>query len=118
MVVTEQNSELSPLDQIRQREADVTRRIAAARESAGRSIDRARRDATRIKHQAGEDGAREGKERYRAVLLQAKSEADAIVDQAHKLAEDIEQRGKRRLEEAVCQAVDIVIAATEYSEDS
>jgi len=117
MVVREPEAELSPLDQIRQKEANVTRRIAAARESAGRDIERARRDAARIKHKAGEGGAREGKEHTRAVLLQAKSDADAIVVQAHKLAEEMGERGKHRLEEAVRQAVIIVIGAGECSED-
>lgn len=45
-------NELSPLDQIRQTEAEVTRRIAAAREAAELNVVKARTEATHLKNQA------------------------------------------------------------------
>ncbi len=61
--------QFSPLDQIRQTEAEITRKIAAAREAAEQVVVKARLDASVIKKQALEDGNREGQSQYREILI-------------------------------------------------
>ena len=109
MVLPDIESDLSPLDQVRRKEAEITGHIAAARESARRSLETAQREAARIKSQAREDGLREGQEYYQEILLEAEEGAKELVAQANRLAGELSQKGDLRMEEAVQATVRIVI---------
>ena len=114
MVLPNIESDLSPLDQIRQTEAEITRHIAVARESARRSLETAQKEAARIKNQAGEDGFREGQAHYQEILLEAKEEAKELVAQANRSAGELGQKGGLKMEEAVQATVRIVIGLKEH----
>jgi len=106
-------NELSPLDQIRQTEAEVTRRIAAAREAAELNVVKARTEATHLKNQAREAGNREGQIHYKEIITRAGEEAEAIINQARRRAEDMRRKGHQRMPIAVKQAMAIIIGADE-----
>jgi vacuolar-type H+-ATPase subunit H len=105
--------ELSPLDQIRQSESEITRKIAAARESAVHSLDAARQEAARIVAQAREDGYREGQARYQEILEAAEAEAIHYVDLAQEDVRQLSQRGSQRMQLAIQQVVSLVIGSAE-----
>lgn len=100
--------ELSPLDQIRQTEAEVTRRIAAAREAAQGVVEGAHEQATQRVEGARTAGDRAGQARYKEMISKAEEEARAISLQAEHRAERLHQRGRRRMEQAVAMAVALV----------
>ncbi len=105
------SEEFSPLDQIRQTETNITRQIAAARVSAGRSAEEARLQAEQIKRQAQEEGRRKGQAAYQEFLLCAGEEAQAIVTQAKLRSAEMQRRTEQRMEAAVSLAVKIVIGS-------
>jgi vacuolar-type H+-ATPase subunit H len=102
------SSEISPLDQIRQAEAEMNRRIAAARESAATIVAGARQQAEQIKRQAQEDGKREGLSRYREIVAQAEEEARAIAAEAKNRAQELHRVGQGRKEQGVGHAIDLI----------
>ncbi len=106
---------LSPLDQIRLVEAEVTRKIIAAREASERSLAEARTQAALIKKQAHEAGEHEGQIRYKAVVAEAEEEAQTIILHAHNQSADLHQKGSTRMELAVQEAICIVLGLKEGS---
>jgi len=100
---------LSPLDQIRLAEAEVTRKIVEARENSERSLVDARVHANRLKKQAHESGIREGKNMYKEIVVRAEEEARAITVSARNQAADLRQQGNSRMELAVEYAISIVL---------
>ena len=96
--------ELSPLERIRQAEAEVTRRLAAARESAEKTVATGQAQSTLIKTQAKEDGQRDGEAKFREIISKAEEESRAIVAQAHQRAEKLRRKGRRRMDLAVRMA--------------
>lgn len=100
---------LSPLDQIRLVEAEITRKTVAAREDSERSLVDARAQANRLKKQARESGVREGKILYKEIVAQAEEEARAITVHAQNQAADLRQKGHSRMELAVEYAISIVL---------
>jgi V/A-type H+-transporting ATPase subunit G/H len=109
MTGTFSETELSPLDQIRLTEAEITRRIVAAREDAERRLAEARTQAARIKKQAREEGTRTGKVQFKEILSRAEEEARAIIAHARNQAENLHQKGHSHMELAVEYAVSIVL---------
>lgn len=107
-----QTTELSPLDQIRQSEAEVTRKIAAARETALHNLEAARKEAARIVAQAREEGLHEGQVRYREILLETEKEAKNLIDLAQEEVKELSKRGDKHMEQAIQQIMDIVIVST------
>jgi vacuolar-type H+-ATPase subunit H len=65
-------TELSPLDQIRLAEAEITRKTVVARENAERRLAEALTQAARIKKQAREAGTRVGNVQYKDIVARAK----------------------------------------------
>ena len=110
-------AELSPLDQIRQAEADVARRIALAREAAGQTVEQAKIQARDLLDDARQIGNREGEKRYREIISKAEEEAKLIVAQARKRAEHLHRRAGQRLEVGVSRAMNVVIGFDEAGED-
>ncbi len=102
-------TELSPLDQIWQTEAEITGRIAAAREEAGQMVVKAQSQAMQIKIQARETGRRRGQAEFGNIVTQAEEEAGGIISLANSQAEDLQIKGQRHLLEAVNQAVQIIL---------
>lgn len=113
---TKPDTELSPLDQIRQTEADVVRQTAAAREAAGQTVAHAQTQAREILDDARQTGRREGEKRYREIISNAEEEAQAIIAQAHRRAEHLRRRGRQRLTIGVRQAMNVVIGLEEAGE--
>lgn len=104
---------LSPLEQIRRTEAEVTRKIAAARENAEQILTDARRQAATLQQAATETGAREGQARYKADILSAEEEALAIVAEAKTKAKKLSRRGQKRMHAGVSLALNLVIGRSE-----
>lgn len=104
---------LSPLDQIRLVEAEVTRKIVAAREASERSLVEARAQAVLIKKQAREAGEHEGQIRYKEIVSEAEEEAQAIIQHAHNQSAELNQKGSARIELAVQESVRIVLGLKE-----
>ena len=100
---------LSPLDQIRMVEAEITRRIIAARESSERHIADARAQAALIKKQARETGERAGQIRYKEIIARAEEQAKVILAQAHHEADNLSRKGQSRMERAIEEALDVVL---------
>jgi vacuolar-type H+-ATPase subunit H len=104
---------LSPLDQIRLVETEITRRIIAARERAERSVENARAQAVLIRKQAREKGEREGKVRYKEIVAKAGEEAKMIVAQAQHEMGALRRKQQSRMEQAVRVALNVVLGAKE-----
>jgi vacuolar-type H+-ATPase subunit H len=100
---------LSPLDQIRLCEAEMTRRIAVARQAAEESLAGARSEAASLKKQARERGHRRGQAQYQDITSRAEEDAKVMIAQAQRRAEDLSHRGRRRIDEAMREAVMIVV---------
>jgi vacuolar-type H+-ATPase subunit H len=109
--------ELSPLDQIRQTEGEVTRKIAAARETAEQILESARQQAEKIKRSAQETGMREGQGHYKTTIARAEEEARALVAEARLQAERLRRRGQQRMKRGVSDAVNLVLGLSEETED-
>ena len=103
-------TELSPLDQIRLAEAEITRKIVTAREASERVIAEARTRATVLKKQAHESGSRAGRIRYKEIVSKAEEEARTIVQHAHNQADELRQNGQTRMDAAIQEALGIVLA--------
>jgi len=99
---------LPPLDQIRKAEADVTRRIAAARQAEEAAAQDARLQALDLQHQARETGRREGLAQAQAIVARAEKKARALIMQADSQAKDLTRAGNLRMNSAVHSAVAIV----------
>lgn len=102
-------AELSPLDQIRLAEAEITRKIVTAREASEQARAEARSRANLLKKQAHESGSREGQIRYKEIVSKAEEEARTIVEHAHNQAADLRRRGQARMEAAIQEATSIVL---------
>lgn len=105
--------DLSPLDQIRQTEAEMTRMIAAARQNAEQILKDARRQAATLKQEAIENGTREGQASYRALISKAEEESRALVAEAKMQAKKLRRRGQEQMQTGVSLAIHIIINHTE-----
>ena len=101
--------ELSPLDQIRLAEAEITRNLVAAREASERSLIDARLQAAETKNQARESGTRKGTIRYKEIVSKAEEEARAVTTRAQYQADSLKQKGRNRMKAAVQYAVSVVL---------
>jgi vacuolar-type H+-ATPase subunit H len=110
--------ELSPLDQIRQAEAEVARRIAAAHQAAEVAVNEAQAQAQDLAHKARKAGHREGQAQYQETISRAKDRAHELVAQAHDQAEDLHCKGELRMEAAARRALAIVIGWPEGADDA
>jgi vacuolar-type H+-ATPase subunit H len=108
----------SPLDQIRLVEVEITRKIVAARDSSEHNAANARAQAVLIKKQAEEQGTREGQIRYKETIARAEEQAKVIVAQAHREADDLRQTGQLRMEQAIDEALSIILGMKGGSESN
>ena len=109
--------ELSPLDQIRMAEGEVTRKVIVARESSEKGIAEARAQAAQIKKEAKEKGEREGQIRYKEVIVGAEEQAKAILAQTRQRTEILRRNGQSRMDRAVERALQIVLGTSGTGED-
>jgi vacuolar-type H+-ATPase subunit H len=119
MGLAEQSSELdlSPLDQIRQTEAEVARKIAAARKASEQIVEQARQQAAALKREAVESGRGEGQARCQTALSDAEEEARAFVAEAQDQADRLRRRGAERMQQAVRGALIFVIDLEEEEKE-
>ncbi len=104
---------LSPLDQIRLAETEATRKILAAREASEHSLAEARTQSALIKKQAHESGEHAGQIQYKTIVAEAEDEAQTILLHAHNQSADLHQKGSTRMEQAIQEAVRIVLGLKE-----
>jgi flagellar biosynthesis/type III secretory pathway protein FliH len=109
-------TELSPLDQIRQTEADVARQIASSRDVAGQTVTETKNQAKEILNDARHTGRREGEKRYREIISTAEEKAQALIAQAHTRSENLRRRGRQRLETGVHHAMSVIVGLEEDGE--
>lgn len=109
MVEPTSTNGLSPLDQIRLVEAEITRRVVAAREYSEHNIANARAQGTTLKKQAEETGKREGLIRYKETVAKAEEQAKVLIAKANHEAEKLRENGQARMEQAVNTALNIVL---------
>jgi vacuolar-type H+-ATPase subunit H len=99
--------ESSPLDQIRQAELTVARRIATARQAAQDAIRDANEQAADLNRRAEERGRQEGLEEYDAIVSAAERKAQRLIEEAQLRARDL-RRGHLSKEKAVLYAIAMV----------
>jgi vacuolar-type H+-ATPase subunit H len=104
---------LAPLDQIRHTETEVAGAIAAARQAAEQIVANAHAEATSLRHQAREEGIREGQARYKATVTQSEEQARVILDNAQHRAQELRRKGQKRMNGGVEYAVKIVLGLDE-----
>jgi len=109
--------ELSPLDQIRQTEAEVTRKIAATRKVAEQLVEDAHKQAAILKREARESGTREGQARYKALISKTEEEAQALIAEAQSQAKKLRRHGKERMQIGVNRGANFVINLAEDTKD-
>lgn len=102
-------NEFSPLDQIRLAEAEITRKVIAAREASERAITDARTQSVALRRQAHESGTRAGQIRYKEIVSRAEEEARTIIEHAHNQAAELRRKGEARMEAAIQEATRIVL---------
>jgi hypothetical protein len=66
-------------------------------------------DAVQLRQAARQAGKAEGQARYEEIVLHADQESGIIVAQAREEAQDLEQKGRSRMEMAVGKAVAYVL---------
>jgi vacuolar-type H+-ATPase subunit H len=103
------NTNLSPLDQIRNAEAEVTREIAAAREAAKGKVARAEMQAEALIQEARDAGNREGQTQHDEILSKAEEQVKALIAQAQNRAGELRRQGHQRVEAAVNHALEIIL---------
>lgn len=104
------NNQLSPLDQIRYAEAEITRRIAASRVVAKKIVADANERSVEELKNARNSGQREGEVNYSKILSEASEEAEEILIRAQNQCTEITNRGKERMEYALQCALHLIIA--------
>ena len=105
----DQSHEISPLEQIRHAEAEVTRRLASARQEAEKKLIKARSKAAQQQKQALDEGLRQGQAHYQSTINKAEEEARQILTESREKAGTLLLQGETHLYEAVCLAVEIIL---------
>ena len=109
---------LSPLDQIRLAEAEVTRQVAAARQDCEEILVAAKAEAQALLDNAQARGQRRGQARCREIIAEAEEAARAIQAAAEHSAKTLRGQGKSGMDFAIHQVVDIVTGMSEGSPEA
>lgn len=110
-------AQLSPLDQVRLAEADVTRKVAVAREDSEHTLTKAKAQAKILLDEARESGKRKGQTQYREIVSEAEEEARAILAGVDHRVKELRREGSRYMDIAVCQVVNIITGMEEGGTD-
>lgn len=113
-----EETRLSPLDQIRLAEAEVTRKIAAARRDCEEILADAKAEAQVLLDSARARGKRRGQVRYREVIAEADEEARGIRAGAEHRANMLRAQGKGRMGLAIHEVVNIVTGMDEGTSEA
>lgn len=116
MTTARDDNPLSPLDQIRQAEAEVTARLASAREAAAQEQARLREENRRLLAEANETGRWEGQLAYRDAIAAAEEEARRIRAAGRERAAELQEQGRERMAAAVQYALAIVLGGPDGNE--
>jgi vacuolar-type H+-ATPase subunit H len=108
-----QLTHLSPLDQIRQTEAEMTRKVVQARELAGKTVQEARNQADIILEQARTAGENEGHARYKEIIKKSEDEATALVAESRQQTDGLRKTGKVHMEALVGRIVKFITGMEE-----
>ncbi len=100
---------LSPLDQIRQAEAGITRRIVAARENAEQILVKTHKLASGRIREAENLGSQEGQTLYKEIISRAEEKAEELIAHAQQHATELQRKGNQCLEQAIQDVIEIVI---------
>lgn len=113
----QREAQLSPLDQIRLAEAEVTRKIAIARKDREHTLANVQAQAKILLDEARENGKRTGRTQYREIVSEAEEEARAILAESDHRAEEIRRKGSRYMDIAVRRVVNIITGMEEDTAD-
>jgi vacuolar-type H+-ATPase subunit H len=105
--------ELSPLDRIRQAEAEAARSIAGSRETAEQTLARAREQARALVAEAQEAGQREGQAQYRRLIFHAQDEVREIGRESQKEVDALRRAEAELMDVAVRRVVAIITGTGE-----
>jgi len=105
--------ELSPLDQIRQAEAEVARQIATASVAADTAISETNTQASQIKNQSIEAGRRNGLTIYNEIIEKSRLEAKEITLRGQEDAKQLLVQGGKLMDKAVETALRLVLSLEE-----
>jgi hydrogenase 3 maturation protease len=108
----------TPLEIIRAREAEVTRRLAAAREAAVADVAVAEGRARQLISQTQAEGQREGEAQRQRLLAEAELEAAAILAQAADEVARLQHISQTQMAAAVARALNIVIGDSSKMKES
>jgi vacuolar-type H+-ATPase subunit H len=100
----------SPLDEIRQVEAEVARQLQAARAEAEAHIVQAEESARAMKQQSLEAGRHEGEADYQEFITRASRDAEQIIQDASLAANTLRQSQAQHLASLVRRIVECVTA--------
>ncbi len=100
----------SPLEAISSKEAELRRRLEAAKMRADAQIEAARDAAKRLIEQADLEGRAEAETRYRLGLTEVEQEAEAIVNTAQNAAQTLRQTAEASANDAIRKLVNLVIS--------
>src|SRR5574341_1571298 len=109
-MTTPPTSIATPLDEIRQVEAEVARQLQAARTAAETHIVQAKESARVIKQQGLEAGRHEGEADFKEIMACASQEADQIIQDASLAANTLHQSQARYLAPLVRCIIECVTA--------
>jgi vacuolar-type H+-ATPase subunit H len=104
---------LSPLDQIRQAEAEVARRVAGRREAAELTLAQAREHGQALVEAEIEAGQRDGQAQYRRLILRAQDEVRAVHQEGQKHVATIQQNEHNLMDVAVRHVLAIIMGEGE-----
>ena len=105
--------DLSPLDQIRQAEAESARQVTLAKSASDQEVEQARQQAAELVEEARREGLKEGIAKQKTLLGEASEAAEACLAAAQLRAENILSRKMELLETAVDDVLCIVLGEIE-----
>ena len=106
-------AQLTPLDQIRLAEVNVTRKVAAALENSDHSLTNAKTQAKLLLDEARQKGKHKGQIQYREIISEAEEKARAVRAGADQQVEALRQKGGRKMGAAVRRVVNIIAGSEE-----
>lgn len=99
----------TPLELIREKEAELSGRVLSAKREADEIVSDARKQAAAIIEQATEESVAAAKDRQREVLERTEAEAKALLAQAESEAAELSQTIEPRIQSAVDFVLNAVI---------
>ena len=105
--------DVSPLEQIRYAEMVVTRRVAAAHESARVMNETTQQQADGLKREAEQAGRVEGQAQYAEALAKAQEAASTVLAQAQRQAEQLQRQSEQHTDNLVDALLEITVGARE-----